>query len=100
MDGLGGLLPVRAFCMKGRTPADTITQINTTIPYDINVINAKGKMSIPVTYLADEESLRELLLHHSSCRQFIRYRCARSALFKSPAGPKQVRLHSLIRFKI
>eukprot|EP00795_Rhopilema_esculentum_P014177 gene14177-5183_t len=90
MDGIGGLDPVRAFCRKGRTPQDTITQINTTIPFDINVINPTGKKIIPVTYLADEESLRELLLHFKSCRQFIRYRCARSALFKSPTGPKQV----------
>eukprot|EP00794_Sanderia_malayensis_P003719 gene3719-4239_t len=90
MDGVGGLPPIRAFCRKGNRVIDTITQINTTIPYDINVINPTGKKIIPVTYLADEESIRELLLHHSGCRQFIRYRCERSALFKSPIGPKMV----------
>ena len=90
MDGLGGLDPVRAFCRKGRTPEETITQINTTISFDTNVINPTGKKIIPVTYLADEESLRELLLHFKNCRQYIRYRCARSALFKSPTGPKKV----------
>lgn len=90
MDGIGGLPPVRAYCRKGRTAQDTITQINTTLAFDIKVINPTGKKIIPVTYLADEESLRELLLHFKSCRQFIKYRCARSALFKSPTGPKKV----------
>eukprot|EP00794_Sanderia_malayensis_P003718 gene3718-4238_t len=90
MDGIGGLPPIRAFCRKGNRVIDTVTQVNTTIPYDINAINPTGKKIIPVTYLADEESIRELLLHHSGCRQFIRYRCERSALFKSPIGPKMV----------
>ena len=90
MDGVGSLEPVRAFCRTGRTPQETITQINTTIPFDVSVINPTGRKIIPVTYLADEESLRQLLLHFKTCRQYIRYRCARSALFNSPTGPKQV----------
>ena len=91
MDGIGPFAPTRAFCRKGRTPQDTITQINTTIQYDINVINPTGRKSIPVTYLGNEGSIRQIRLHFKSCRQFIRYRCARSALFNSPEGPKMVR---------
>ena len=91
MDGIGPFAPTRAFCRKGRTPQDTITQINTTIQYDIDVINPTGRKSIPVTYLGNEGSIRQIRLHFKSCRQFIRYRCARSALFNSPEGPKMVR---------
>ena len=100
MDGLGGLDPIRAFCRKGRTPEDTITQINTTIQYDMNVINPTGKKIIPITYLADEESFRELFLHVRHCRQFVRYRCARSALFRSPGGPKAVSILKLETFRM
>ena len=90
LDGVGPLPPIKAFCRQGRTPQDTITQINTTLPYDVPTINPTGKKIIPVPYLADEESIRELQLHFKKCRQLIRYRCARSALFNSPTGPKKV----------
>ena len=90
MDGLGGLPPFKAFCRMGKTPEDTITQVNQTQKYDNPVQNPTGFYGMDYSYMADEESFREVILNHAHCRQFVRYRCVRSYLFKSPRGPPKV----------
>ena len=90
MDGVGAFGPVKAFCIMGKTPEDTITQINATDAIDKKAENPSGRFEFTAQYTADEKSLRDVLIHHQKCEQFIKYRCIRSYLFKSPRGPPKV----------
>ena len=89
-DGMGPMTPVKALCDLGRTVETTTTQINNTYYVDMDVTTDSGFNNVDINYMADIVQMRELIMNSASCKQYIKYQCKATPLFRSPTGPPAV----------